>query len=131
MPEPYITSILPRWHRSVLGKLRCGTLSLEIERGRFSRPKTPLADRICRHCNSHAVEDEVHFLVNCPYYSDLRYDLLISLIQILLSYQIFTKLHPFYKLKVLLNHWPLWYAVCIGVNYHHYNFIDYIPLFLL
>ena len=74
--EKYVKRIGPREHRSILAKLRCGTLPLEIELGRFTRPVTPLQNRICKHCNLTAVEDECHFVIVCPYYSDLRYDLI-------------------------------------------------------
>ena len=68
----YITTIHDRAHRSYLAKFRCGTLPLEIELGRFKKPKTPLNQRICKYCNCSSVEDETHFLIDCTLYSDLR-----------------------------------------------------------
>ena len=41
--ESYVSASLERFHLSVLSKLRAGTLPLEIELGRFSRPKVPLS----------------------------------------------------------------------------------------
>ena len=59
------------WHvRSAFSKLRCGVLPLEIETGRYSR--TELAHRICKLCDSNAIESEVHFLIQCPLYVDQR-----------------------------------------------------------
>ena len=72
--ENYVTSLMERPHRSIFSKLRCGTLPLEIEVGRFAKPKVPLDQRICRFCDSNSIEDEVHFLINCSFYSDLRYE---------------------------------------------------------
>lgn len=72
--ENYVKTQIHRSYRSILAKLRCGTLPLEVETGRFARPKIPLKDRLCKLCNSGMVEDEVHFLTTCCFYSDLRYD---------------------------------------------------------
>ena len=91
---------MPRSHRSILSKFRCGTLPLEIELGRYSRPKTPLNERLCTHCNDNAVEDELHFLVNCDYYSDLRYTLWKDLSY---AHPSFTFMTPEEKLVFLLN----------------------------
>ena len=29
-------------------------------------------ERVCKKCNNNAVEDEIHFLCECPMYDDLR-----------------------------------------------------------
>ena len=50
--ETYVTSIMPRSHRSVLAKLRCGSLPLCIETGRYCKPVLQLSDRLCIYCNS-------------------------------------------------------------------------------
>jgi hypothetical protein len=39
---------------------------------RWSRPKPPREQRICRHCSMQAVEDEQHFLFDCPFYNIIR-----------------------------------------------------------
>ena len=70
--ESYVTSTISRGERSVLAKLRSGTLPLEIETGRFK--KVPLSDRCCNLCKS-GIEDEVHFLIDCDFYQDLRYNM--------------------------------------------------------
>ncbi len=76
--EPYVKLIRSRQHRSNLAKLRCGTLPLQIELGRFSRPPIPLEERTCNYCNQNIVEDEFHFLMNCRLYSDIRCNLLMD-----------------------------------------------------
>ena len=73
-PEHYVTNAMPRHLRSNLCKLRCGTLPLSVETGRYTKPPIPLEERICPFCND-AVEDEIHFLINCDIYSDLRFNL--------------------------------------------------------
>ena len=67
--ENHVTSNLPKKSRSLIQRLRIGTLPLEIERGRFSH--TPLDQRICKICNN-GIEDECHLLFDCPAYTTLR-----------------------------------------------------------
>jgi len=45
---------------------------LRVETDRWLRPKPPREQRLCRHCSMHAVEDEQHFLFDCPFYSITR-----------------------------------------------------------
>ena len=68
--EAYLNLNISRHYRSSFSKLRCGVLPLEIETGRYSR--TELAHRICKLCDSNAIESEVHFLIQCPLYVDQR-----------------------------------------------------------
>lgn len=69
--EHYVKMNLRRDQRKVLANFRSCNLPLEIEKGRYTRPKTPVNDRICKHCDSHEVEDETHFLINCSFYDDI------------------------------------------------------------
>jgi hypothetical protein len=43
-----------------------------IETGRYTKPFTPRANRTCPLCNDGSLEDEVHFLLDCPSYEPLR-----------------------------------------------------------
>ena len=43
-----------------------------METGRYSKPKTPINERLCRFCDTRSVEDETHFLIDCQLYTDLR-----------------------------------------------------------
>ena len=70
--EHYNTIILPRLHRSALAKFRMGTAPIRIETGRYER--IPADRRFCFHCES-CIEDEIHVLVECPLYEDLRREL--------------------------------------------------------
>ena len=76
--EYYVQSNMSRGHRRVLAKFRSCNLPLAIETGRYTRPKAPVHERVCKYCNSNSVEDETHFLVDCDFYSDLRYNLFQS-----------------------------------------------------
>ena len=73
--EDYVKINMSRDQRKVLAKFRCCNLPLEIEKGRYTRPKTPVNERICKFCGSQEVEDETHFLISCSFYDDIRYDL--------------------------------------------------------
>ena len=70
--EPYLYLISNLRYRIALTRLRTSSHTLEIERGRYTFPKTPVCDRICRTCN--VTEDEIHFLLNCVEYGKMRDD---------------------------------------------------------
>ena len=56
----------------LLIKFSLGAHSLRVETDRWLRPKPPREQRVCRHCSMQAVEDEQHFLFDCPFYSIIR-----------------------------------------------------------
>ena len=70
--EPYLNLISNLRYRNALTRLRTSSHILEIERGLYTIPKTPVCDRICRTCN--VIEDEIHFLLNCVEYVKMRDD---------------------------------------------------------
>ena len=72
LTESYITHTMPRGHRSVLAKLRNGSLPLKIETGRYTNPPLLIQERLCPMCDVNAVESEIHFLCECQTYSDIR-----------------------------------------------------------
>ena len=50
---------LPRYDRSALTRLCCGSLPLRVEVGRYN--KEPLHTRSCILCSSNEIENEIHF----------------------------------------------------------------------
>ena len=72
-PEDYVIMNLNRTERSVLAKLRAGTLPLAIEKGRSK--KVLLQQRLCTLCDQYDIEDEIHFVVGCSYYQLQREEL--------------------------------------------------------
>ena len=66
--KPYLDLIvIVRKFRVALSKLRTSSHRLEIEMGRWTRPvETPK----CKHC--HTLEDEYHFISECPLYSNIK-----------------------------------------------------------
>jgi len=67
--EKYL-DIRDRFGVPELVRLRGGTNRLKIEKGRYS--KTPAEERVCEFCGTGQVEDELHFMLICPLYRDLR-----------------------------------------------------------
>ena len=68
--EPYLNHIRDFKLRKTLTKFRCSDHILEIEVGRQKNLK--VEERICKLCNSGEVETELHFLGQCPAYTQLR-----------------------------------------------------------
>ena len=58
--------------RQSIAKIRLSAHTLKIETGRYGIHRLERTQRICDFCDKQEVEDEVHFVTNCPLYSDLR-----------------------------------------------------------
>ena len=56
----------------------CSTHKLAIEQGRHL--KEPRENRLCQIWNYNELEDEYHFVLVCPILSDVRINLLISVV---------------------------------------------------
>ena len=54
--EKYLTAVNNPLYRKAICKLRASSHILEIERGRYNKPKTRVSERLCQLCK--AVEDE-------------------------------------------------------------------------
>jgi len=69
--EPYLQ--LREYNiRKALSKLRMSSHPLAIERGRYTRPKTPIEERLCVLCVKGAIENEEHFISVCSFYNNER-----------------------------------------------------------
>ena len=75
--EKYLLEVKNINSRQALTKFRLSNHTLNIERGRYTSPKTPKEERYCPFCPSE-VEDEVHFLLTCPTYQIPRKEMLKS-----------------------------------------------------
>ena len=64
--------ILPIRHRAAFSKFRCGVAPIRIETGRYEG--LPEEARLCPFCN--ILENEMHVVMNCRVYDDLREPLL-------------------------------------------------------
>ena len=67
--EKYVNFLHKKCLRSLTAQFRVGILPLAIETGRFKR--VILEERFCYSCPQ-SVEDEMHFLLECPTYTDQR-----------------------------------------------------------
>ena len=92
----YLNRIENRKKRSLICKLRLGTLDLEIEKSR--RLNIPRAERVCKLCNSGEIEDVVHFILKCPRLGDVRKNYIMKLSS---SVKAFSRLTPEEKIKRL------------------------------
>jgi hypothetical protein len=86
--EPYLSVITDSRKRALMFKLRSGVAPLRIETGRYEivkkpgsnkegRMRRPVNERICLCCGN-GVEDEFHFICDCPCYADQRAELVQS-----------------------------------------------------
>ena len=70
--EEYLQDIKSSRLRVIMSRFRCGQHGLQVQLGRQTKPWVPHCDRKCTCCESGSVEDEHHFLFDCPLYADLR-----------------------------------------------------------
>ena len=77
--ESYLTHPTNINHTLALLKFRISAHNLAIETGRYTKPKTPIENRLCIHCTQNEVETEKHFLLNCSLYNNERQNLLESI----------------------------------------------------
>ena len=61
--EPYLYLVNDQRYRRAISQLRCSSHILNVEKGRYTRPRTPLDERLCNMCN--CVDDELHFITAC------------------------------------------------------------------
>ena len=78
--EPYLQLIRKPKYLTAFSRFRAGSHTLEIERGRYSNPRTPREVRLWITCK--VIEDEFHFLINCKIYKDERLTLFDKVIKI-------------------------------------------------
>ena len=101
MCEPFICLIKKQKYVFALARFRAGSHSLEIERGRYTNPKTPAYLRLCSEC--HEVEDEIHFLITCKRYENERRHLFDSIIRIQADFEALDDQEKFVYLMRLEN----------------------------
>lgn len=95
--EDYCKLLLPLKHRSAYSKFRCGVAPIRIETGRYEG--LPVEGRICPFCGK--IENEIHVLLDCSVYNDIRVSLLDKASD---TVQGFNDLSNVDKFKILLSH---------------------------
>ena len=99
--EPYCKLVLNRSHRGALAKFRSGTAPINIEIGRYNN--VLLENRKCSFCHNigiNVIEDEMHVLLHCPLYIDLRQQLYFKACQ---HFANFDNVDDVEKIRILLN----------------------------
>ena len=71
-PETYLSSSYNWNHIIALARFRTSSHNLNIEKGRHTKPITPLHNRTCLFCQSSDIDDEFHFLMSCSFHSENR-----------------------------------------------------------
>ena len=99
--EWYCTRPLYRDHHRFLFRLRSCSLSLAVETGLYTKPKTPLTERLCRFCDSSTVGDDKRFLLDCELYTDIRYKIYERVLRIDKTFNI---LETGEKLRFIMQH---------------------------
>ena len=74
----YLFSVRQFKIRQAATKLHISNHSLMIEIGRYQMPKIPKDRRLCPLCDQSKVEDENHFIFECPTYEILRRKLIAN-----------------------------------------------------
>ena len=68
----YLTMINDQKLRKSLTMYRLSDHSLAIEKGRHRHSWLPREERFCQQCSKNEIETEVHFLLHCDKYTDIR-----------------------------------------------------------
>ena len=76
--EPYLNLGLPKSIYCYIARFRLSSHNLKIELGRHKRPYIPPELRICDKCNLQQVEDEIHCLMTCPKWQNIRVSLITT-----------------------------------------------------
>ena len=63
--EPYILHTRGNHLITSMVRYRMSSHDLNIERGRYNNPITPINQRICTRCESNEIDDEIHLLLHC------------------------------------------------------------------
>ena len=69
-PQKYITCLNNWCHFYSLARFRCSAHKFAIEEGRYRNQERN--NIICQQCNLHMIDNEYHFLLICPSYTELR-----------------------------------------------------------
>ena len=69
-----VTEKIQYKYRSAFSKFKCGVAPIRIETGRYEQ--LPEGERLCQCCDEAVIESEMHVIMSCPFYSDIRQVLL-------------------------------------------------------
>ncbi|XP_071151601.1 uncharacterized protein [Mytilus edulis] len=119
--EPYLKYKMTLKFRSSFAKFRCGVAPLRIETGRYERKE--IHERTRFYCND-SIEDELHVLLKCPLYEDLRHILFYEVSNFNVDFNILSdneKLFFLFNDKVFDSVARTCYSILIRRNGFLYN----------
>ena len=67
----YLVEVLNPGQRTMV-QFWAGCLPLELETARYWSPRIPVSERVCKLCTLDEVENEFHFVMECPRLSEPR-----------------------------------------------------------
>ena len=70
--QKYLYVLISTKKKINIAKIRTNSHELHSETSRWTVPKTPWVERIYHLCESKNIEDESHFLLECPTYTHIR-----------------------------------------------------------
>ena len=70
--QKYLSILTSSKNKINIAKIRTNSHDLHSKTGRWAVPKTPWMERICHICENRNIEDENHFLLECPAYNHIR-----------------------------------------------------------
>ena len=111
--EMYLKLGIPHYKRRYFSMLRAGSLPLNVETGRYAKPPLPLHERICTLCDKMHIEDEKHFLMHCPLYSDIREELFERVLE---KIPLFCKSSVNDKFCILMSNNDIIYNTIVAVH---------------
>ena len=104
--EPHLLIPMHEKYRKAISRFRSSSHQLFIETGRHTVPTTPINERICKHCDSSEIDDEMHMMFSCTFHKSEREILFLELPR---SYkdlplnELFIKLLSDNKKEVVIN----------------------------
>ncbi len=105
--ERYLTCITSVSKRQVLARFRMGVSFLRVESGRYESNGTrgipSIQMRVCKCCDLCKVEDEIHFLFECPLYHTLRESLHLVLCSEFIQFDGRSVLEKFVNVKKIMH----------------------------
>lgn len=73
--EPYLLNLKCIKSIKAIARFRLSSHRFHIEYGRYTKPVTPVENRICNNCTFNCTEDEIHVLIECTKYTSQRDEL--------------------------------------------------------
>ena len=75
--QKYLSILTSSKKKINIAKIRTNSHELHSETGRWAVPKMPWMERINHICENRSIEDENHFLLECPAYNTLDFNFTI------------------------------------------------------